>query len=552
MTPHPPPDARQRYAASHHFAYSSTQRSMSSDEFRPASFELPAAPHVAAVFSAPPPHHHDHAHTHTAATATVPVDHFPYAPPPDAVDGSLEVDYANYCFSPFDGADDDSGESFTSSSTSSSSAPSFVPPSRAQHTHTASVTSVSVRAHILSSSPTAIPAPTIASRGASVGVSAAAPFTTPIARPSVAVARRAVFHSVGSTRPPLKKRASARSEDERLQRRRAQHRHVDTRRRQKENDAIAKLKQLIEQQQQLGAVTAEADEAPAAETAEDEESESGKRKAGRLSVLEASVAMIEQLTAINQRMEAAGNAREEQVSLMSSHLHSVVASIAQQATHAETSVADSGARLPDSVPVTPHLSSLHDSAAVLPAATNPSPTALAVLPPLVSASIAHSDRSRTLRSESVTFSTLCALVVASPVTGVIVDVNERLLAASGWRRDELVNTCFEENNAVLPLTPLSANRQPSKTGSRLLQQYPASMEWIGQMARGERRKADTLWRAYMRDGRVFEFESTLWAEWDEPLTKMRPPDRMVMVFSLDDAVVVDSVDDVDNVHVKVD
>ena len=521
---------RAAFASPHtQLPFTPLQRSLDHDAFA-SIFNLPST-HAAIVPHLPFPHHAS-AST-TTALPTLPADQLGYALPGHS---TIVADFANYCFSPFDGADDDSGESFTSSSTASSSAPSSVPLFLHQQTSAFEITSMS-SSHAVRSSLPPLPAPPPPARPSS----AKPPASTPISSlRSSAQSRSTSSHSASGRVAPKKQRPAALTEDERLQRRRAQHRQVDTARRLKENDAIAKLGTLVAQQKELNQTLAgtEADALPAAEESASDEEEGGRRKAGRLTVLESTVALVEQLTAACQQMAAANNAREAQVHRVSSHLHSVAASIAQQAAAAQLMAVDSAQPEPY-------------SAAVIPSSNNISSGSQIELPPSVSAFLAHSDRSATLRrGQCVTFSTLCALVVASPLVGLIVDVNERLLAASGWQRHELLYTCFEEdNNQSLPLTPLSQHRQPSKGGRRLLQQYPASTARVEAMKRGERRKADALWRAYMRDGKVFEFESTLWAEWDEPLVKARVPDRIVVVFSLDDAVQVDdNLDTAEDVH----
>ena len=140
--------------------------------------------------------------------------------------------------------------------------------------------------------------------------------------------------------------------EQRIERRRAQHRAVDAARRQKENEAIERLQRLLKERQQQGraegtGVEGEVADEDTAETVGDESTESvegsvsggsdgGSKKVGRLTVLESSIALIQQLSARCQRMEEACNAKDVQLNRVSSHLHSVAASIAQQATSASS------------------------------------------------------------------------------------------------------------------------------------------------------------------------------------------------------------------------
>ena len=366
--------------------------------------------------------------------------------------------------------------------------------------------------------------------------------------------------SSGATEPPVRKRRRALlTASERLSRRRAQHRAVDASRRQREAASIARLLQLIRQQQQQQVGAGVAGEADADETGEtDEDDIEGKQnKAGRLTVLESSIALIEQLTAACSTMERACNAKDAQVSRVSSQLHSVAALVAQQATHS-MAIATSLDRITGGHDCSqlssyrrPQLfsSTRPSSHSSLAASTQPdssSSTFLSVLPPATSSYLLHSDRSCTLsRGGLATFSTLCIAVVTPP--GIIVDVSDRLLAYTGWGRSDLVPTTFErfELSTTLRVTPLVANQQLTPSGSsrlRYVQQYPSSMAQLVAVKSGEKRKGHSTWRCRKFDGTVLETDSTFWGEWDVPVEKgeYRPPDRMLFVYEMQDAVVVDS------------
>ena len=367
---------------------------------------------------------------------------------------------------------------------------------------------------------------------------------------------------VTATEAPVKKRRRnvADLSSEQLMRRRAQHRQVDASRRQKEAASIARLLRLIRQQHQPAvagvAGEADADETGTVEADEDDDDMDGsQQKAGRQTVLESSIALIEQLTAACQRMEAACNAKDAQVSRMSSQLHSVAALLAQQATDS-MAVASSVNRAAAAGDCNAQLSSFRhprlssSSPTMLP--NRASSSFLSVLPSSTSSYLAQSDRSHTLsRGGFSTFSTLCIAVVTS--NGIVLDVSDRLLTYTGWGGSDLVHTTFEDYDTdeqrragILPITPLVlANQQPNpcdRTQLRYVQQYPASIEQIIAVKKGEKRKAHATWRYRISDGSVVETDSTFWGEWDVPVVKghpHRPPDRMLLVYEMQDAVVVD-------------
>ena len=266
---------------------------------------------------------------------------------------------------------------------------------------------------------------------------------------------------------------------------------------------------------------------------------------GRLTVLESSIALIEQLTTACKHMEAACNAKDAQLSHVSKHLHSVAASIAQQ-TAAANSSSNNSAALFDGVMEEPFALRYSSSSSFLSA-----------LPSSTSSYFAHSDRSHTLRRGGVDFfsSSMCVAIIAPP--GIIMHVNERFLDCSGWRRTDVLLTSFEkEDDAAYPLCPMAAAKptaiQRRAAGmtdrmTRYMPQYPSSTEMVESMIRGERRKADCKWRCRLGDGSTVECDSTFWAVYDKPPPRAgqqpRTPDRMVFVFELDDAVLVEPADE---------
>ena len=390
---------------------------------------------------------------------------------------------------------------------------------------------------------------------------------------------------------PKKRRVRGLPPDQRIERRRAQHRAVDKNRRIKENDAIERLQGLLKRQRQLtdgaGVEGSVADEgAPEGIADEDEDSGSGNgdgnsEKVGRLTVLESSIAMIEQLSEACARMEAACNAKDAQLSRVSNHLHGVAASIAQQATSLASGLIDDDEAAADGYLSYPSSSASPPSYASLTVTSNrslcppASPGALlSVLPHATSSYLAYSDRSHTLRNSGLAFaSTLCVTFI-NISDGVILDVNDRFLAQTGWRRSDLLHTSMDHEDMACghPLSPFLLRERGDKRLNRpveYLPQYPRAMAEIDQLIRGIKRKGDTSWRCRMGDGTVFECHTTMWTEYSDASAmggeqygmmqkdngsiclgvvasgeQVRPsPDRMVLVFAIEDAVIIEKLED---------
>ena len=352
--------------------------------------------------------------------------------------------------------------------------------------------------------------------------------------------------------------------DERLQRRRAQHRAVDANRRQKENDAIARLHRLIRQQQQeaqqqAGGARLEGDvdsETGAADDADDDDAEEAAgRKAGRLTVLESSIALIEQLTTACKRMETACNAKDAQVSHVSSRLHSVAAAIAQQAT-ALAFVEPVDGYAPPSLSmeyqqpwqqalmghsaahthphVQPHLRS-HSHAQPPPyagglrlATSGPASSVLSVLPPSTSSYLTHSDLSSTLRQTTTSLLNDAAVMVIVLPSKVVVDVNQRFLDMAGHRRSEVMYQSLDEG---------SMNKNIS--------QYPASLAAVEEVMNGSKQQGSAVWRCRMANGVLYECAAYFFGCYDEALRQRigggrekGMPDKMLIMCATDQLVIV--------------
>ena len=351
---------------------------------------------------------------------------------------------------------------------------------------------------------------------------------------------------------------------ERLSRRRAQHRAVDASRRQKEASAISRLLRLIRQQQQsvaggAGAVglVGEADDDTV--DADEDDLDGSRNKAGRLTVLESSIALIEQLTAACSTMERACNAKDVQVSRVSGQLHSVAALIAQQATELALvepnkrdglTILDGGDgsdsamyRLPTaytdySQHYSQHTNFLHQQQqeqqhswaasrpSLLPGTPHSASTFLSVLPQSTSSYLLQSDMNHTLRTSTVSLmSTMSMTVIALP-SKVVIDVNDKFLAMTGHKRADLMYHSLEDVSST-----------------KNVPQYPASVAAVNEVLNGTRRHGTGIWRCVWADGRLYENSVTFYAIFDEPSTagsgEKCLPDKMLLLSSAEEAVVVD-------------
>ena len=515
--------------------------------------------------------------THTAAAGAMLFDDSPFTLPGGALLSAGEP--APSLFTSLH--DDDGSASFSSSSPTADfpSFSSFPDPPAAQH----SASTSAAWAVGSSSTPIAPIKPTVP-HDSSHTAARSVPPPTP--------ASDSAHSSPSTTRPPPKKRrVRGLPPEQRIERRRAQHRAVDAARRQKENEAIDRLQRLLvqrqrrQQQQQEGTgVEGQAADDEAVQVEGDEDAEGSgsgsdsSKKRGRLTVLESSIALIERLTDVCQRMEDACNAKDVQLRRVSSHLHSVAASIAHRATTAASTFDDDTAADPDSqyryssrspAASPPSYSSL--TAITLP--NGPSSPILSILPPSTSSYLAHSDRSHTLLRSGLAFSSSMCVTVVNVTNGVILDINDRFLSCTGWRRSDLLHTSMDKADVAggYPLSPILLRKRSDKYGRdpiEYLPQYPGTMVEIDAVIRGVKRKGDSRWRCRMGDGTIFECHTTMWSEYDDREAvgeqygmvqqpngtvclgvlrdhdnRHRSPDRIVIVFAIEDAVIIEKLED---------
>ena len=314
--------------------------------------------------------------------------------------------------------------------------------------------------------------------------------------------------------------------EQRLQRRRAQHRVVDANRRQRETDAIARLRTLTAQEEKKTAQAADkednnsdSDSEDAGEEGEEDvrEGERKKKQQGRMMVLEASIAVIEQLTAACKRSEAASEAKSAQLARLSHQLDTVAAAMARASNPmieldsacASTSLIPLPATLPDV------------SSYLVPAWSLHSLTSGAFLSYLEQA-----DRSHTLCQTGLgLLSSMCVFIKSVPHHTVI-DVNNSFLRAIGARRSEVLYQPVE-------LVALKKNDR----------QYPASVAKARLVLSGEIRRCEALWRCRTWDGSIYEVTCIFWGDFDvQPAYDgERKPDRMLVMFAPEDVVYLDDI-----------
>ena len=326
---------------------------------------------------------------------------------------------------------------------------------------------------------------------------------------------------------PKKRKLSALTADERLERRRAQHRALDANRRQRELEAIERLRDLILQQhvqQQNRTIEAQPDDE--ADEKDDEDGAAGEeKKAGRLAVLESSVALIQQLTAACKRTEAACGAQGAQLSRVSNQLHTVAATIAQVAASSYTSAADP---LPAATSAS---TSLTASASAMASASSrmlsaASSSFRSILPAAVIDQLEHSDRSHSLCQSGLNMlSSMCISVISVPL-GVIIDMNNNFLHAMHARRTDLLHK-------PINLTTLH----------KRIPQYPAAIAETEAVMSGRKRQTQAMWRCRTFDGVKFEMRCTFWGDFDVPPspdgTPPRAPDRLLTMYAQEDCVLLE-------------
>ena len=156
--------------------------------------------------------------------------------------------------------------------------------------------------------------------------------------------------------------------------------------------------------------------------------------------------------------------------------------------------------------------------------STPSSTFLSVLPQSTSSYLSHSDRSHTLRHSGLAFASTMCVTIIDISNGVILDINDRFLDRTGWRRSDLLHTSMDHEDMAggYPLSPFLLLQRADRYVGRAVEylpQYPRAMAEIDSLIRGLKRKGDTSWRCRMGDGTVFECHTTMWTEYSNRETE---------------------------------
>ena len=312
-----------------------------------------------------------------------------------------------------------------------------------------------------------------------------------------------------------KRKVAPLSAHERLLRRRAQHRAVDASRRQRETYAIERLRSLTAQQKQLQGADEEVDSED--DNGDEEDGSAEAKKIGRLTVLDASIALIEKLTAACKRMEAVCDAKDSHLSHVSNQLHTVAATIAQTAVPFTDDLDFSNST---SLIALPPSSSSHSSQLARVA----DPDLTSVVPAAFRSYMQQADRSHTLSQTGLNLlSSMCAFVM-SVQTHIILDANAAFCRGIRARRSDLL---------YQPVERIALDKQKS--------QYPASVVEAEEVMRGLKRRANMMWRCRTWDGRVYEASVTFFGDHDvQPeWAGQRKPERMMVMYAPEDVVYLD-------------
>ena len=340
------------------------------------------------------------------------------------------------------------------------------------------------------------------------------PITPPAAPASAAAASGAA--------PVKRKRERIRglTREQRAERKRNKHRAIDAQRRHKEIAALATLRGIVQQQQQQTTISGAWEEDEAGEAEEGVQS--------KAVVLESSIAMIRQLQQLCARMQAACNAKDEQLVSVTSHLERVIEARSDE-----------------------------------------------LVPSLQSASrhIEQLQRSSCLRQSGLFSSVLCIAALAMPLS-LIVDCNQAFVDCAGWSKAQLIHSTMRppptfqvkaerDIRASYPVCPLvvlsggdgdgrrATKRQQLRLfdgstadcgGERYVQQYPSSMRDIVSLVNGAAQKVTTTWRLTAADGALYEVQTTFWREEYPVEERNRQPLRqwrMMTAHSMYDRVRVD-------------
>ena len=326
-----------------------------------------------------------------------------------------------------------------------------------------------------------------------------------------------------------KRKVSTLTAEQRLLRRRAQHRAVDTSRRQRETNAIDRLRLLLSQQQTPRQLHGRAQDGEADNAALDDGNKAGNGS-GRLTVLESSIALIEQLTSACKRMEAAIDTRGGERFRSSNQLHTAAATVARVA--AASILPHTGSTVHSSPMIRPTPPTTQPQ---LPPTSSSSSSLLSLVPRGFVSMLESADRSHSLSlcqsSGLSVLSHMCMFVIAVPCLSPI-DVNSAFLSLARAQRSDLQHSSVDGTDAGYCSLLLSYYSE----------QYPASIAETTAVSCGDKRRGSATWRCRTWDGAVYEANFMFHADYDEmPLSdsERRVPDRLVIMYALDEVVFLD-------------
>ena len=276
--------------------------------------------------------------------------------------------------------------------------------------------------------------------------------------------------------PQPKKRVRERLSEDRLREKRQRQRESDVSRRQKEHDALARLQQVL--------TAGDVDSSAAVDEAAD--SDDKPTRMNKVAVLRESAVRIEQLQRLVAQLADACNQAAEDRSTNSLPTELSTSSLSAQLDH---------------------------------------------LPRFVSSSVQSYLKRVGLHSSLFIHSSACQLLLHAR-SGLIADVNDRFVAGSGWKRSELIGRrCFPparlmQTNPQLVQnrnSPMMASNRPpvqSQSGRLVPQrqepQYERTLQLAQQLWNGELESMDAVWRAQLRNGKVYERHIFCWvSEWED-------------------------------------
>ena len=340
--------------------------------------------------------------------------------------------------------------------------------------------------------------------------------TTPSSDDSDALARR--------KRAP----STVQTAQQRAELKRQKHREIDANRIQREKAAVKRLTLLTTNSNNTGADDCIKDE--------EEEVDEPEGKRDKVTVLEDSARKIDDLQRLVSQLTDACSSQQANNRTLLMQLQMAARQLAPQLEPPDSSSAHSSFS---------SASSTH---------------ALSLLPPAVSQRLDAQIGSASLRSSWFAASSVSMCVVRC-ATGCVLDVNDRMLQESGWRREHIVGrllcppydyiiqqasyTTQKWNGSELAMQRILVDGPDGRmVPARTQRQYERSKQMIHDLYKGEKEHIFCVFRYQMRDGRVYEVKTALWTtSWMEVKGRdgvvSRRPESCFLVCSYADSVCVE-------------